>query len=103
MKKYVPLVLGLMVAAFAALAWGEANPQPSPVNVPLTAAQIQQLNGARGDIAITLTKEQTELIKKTFPNLTATTVTLAKTMVSKTNTIAILVGARGEANPQPSP
>jgi len=103
MKKYVPFIVGIALVAFAALAWGEANPQPSPVNVPLTAAQLQQINGARGEVTITLTQTQIDTIKNTYTNLTATTVTLSKALVRANNTIAIVVGARGEANPQPSP
>jgi hypothetical protein len=93
----------VLVALAAAFAWAEANPQPSPVNVVLIEAQLQQLSAARGDATLTLTRGQLDAIKKTFPKLTATTVKANLAQVRNGNELAIIVDARGEANPQPSP
>jgi opacity protein-like surface antigen len=103
MKQAVGLITVCAVVFSVAAAWAEANPQPSPVNLALTSAQLQQINAARGDTTIVLTSAQIEKVKKTYANFTATTVTLSKSYVRSDNTIAIVVGSRGEANPQPSP
>ncbi|MGD8718890.1 MAG: hypothetical protein PVH29_08725 [Candidatus Zixiibacteriota bacterium] len=113
MKSFL-VVLVAAVLAFATLAYGEANPQPSPgkkeTSIKLTADQAKQVAGARGEVEINLTKSQLTAIEEVVdypggPTSMPRTLTLGKKYVGRDNVVRVMVAwdAKGRVSVEPIP
>ena len=109
MKKAVAIGAAV-VLAFAALAYAEANPQPSPgkkvVSVKLTAEQVKVVKEAAGkSVQIQLTKEQLNAIGPGDPRIPGT-LTLNTSHLGRDGCVVVnmeIYKDRVSMDPQPSP
>jgi len=97
----VTIVLALVVAV--GLAWAEETKRTPTATFVLTAEQVKAVKNAGAAATIKLTSAQLETINKTLPNVKSTKLTLNAANILEGNKVVVIEGARGEANPQPSP
>lgn len=103
MGKVVAVAVVVALVGAVGLAWAKETKRVPTATVLLTEEQVTAVKSARGDATITLNSAQMETINKTLPNVTSTKLTLSTSHVVEGNKVIVIEGARGEANPQPSP